>query len=237
MNRRKETFSMKPINKVNMYVFAITTSIAYSVWKNITILYTSNKSINLLLTFTLSYSFYKLVYNLLSFLCNNCRQVRKKIFGKYYLEGVWVGFYIYNGTTELCYETIEQTLEHTTLKGRGFDKDGNYISSWIAIEPLICLEESKLTYYYELNELNYDDIAVGLARATIEWNKHKKACRCEGFAIDGETTKKQFFLTVKENDNVYDIQDNDFILQNSIISRAKEIYENNKNIFIKSQSY
>lgn len=189
---------MKPISKINMYIFTITTSIAYCIWGNVSTFYTSNKLFNLLLTFVFSISFYKLVYNLLSVLCNNCRQIRKIILGKYYLEGLWIGFYIYNGMVELCYETIEQTLENTTLKGRGFDVDGNYISSWIAIEPLINIEESKLTYYYELNEFNCDDIAVGLARATIEWNRQKKPCRCEGFAIDGETTKKQFFCLLRK---------------------------------------
>lgn len=221
---------MKPINKINTYIFAFATSIAYFAWESISTYYTANKLLNLLITFILSLSFYKFIYNLLSFICNNCKQIRKLILGKYYLEGLWIGFYIYNGVAELCYETIEQTLEHTVLKGRGFDIEGNYISSWIAIEPLVDIEESKLTYYYELNEVNYDDIAMGLARATIEWNIHKRACRCEGFAIDGETTKKQFFLSVKENDNAYDVQDSDLILQNSIIERAKEIYESNKDI-------
>lgn len=226
---------MKPIIKINMYIFAITTSIAYCVWENISTFYTYNKFLNLIITFILSLSFYKLIYNLLSFSSNNCRQIRKIVFGKYYLEGLWIGFYIYNGVAELCYETIEQTLEHTVLKGRGFDMEGNYISSWIAIEPIINIEESKLTYYYELNELNCDDIAMGLARATVEWNRRKKACRCEGFAIDGETTKKQFFLSIKESDNEYNVQDSDLILQNSIINRAKEIYKANKN-FIKQMS-
>ena len=221
---------MKPITKVNTYVFAITTSFIYFLWNHISFLNVNSLFLDLLITFIFSLSFYKFVYKLLTFICNNCRLIRKFILGKYYFEGLWIGFYIYNDIPELCYETIEQTLDHITIKGRGFDINGKYISSWIAVEPFIDIEESKITYYYELNELNYDDIAMGLARATIELDKHNKACRCEGFAIDGETTKKQFFLSIKENDDAYSAQDSDLLLQNLILKRAHEICLKNKDI-------
>jgi hypothetical protein len=46
-----------------------------------------------------------------------------------------------------------------------------------------------------------------------------------------EKPPKNSFLSVKENDNVYGVQDSDLILRNSITNRAKEIYKGNKNNF------
>lgn len=42
--------------------------------------------------------------------------------GKYYLEGLWVGYYVVDGKAEYYYELFEQTLDGLTIVGKAFDE-------------------------------------------------------------------------------------------------------------------
>lgn len=84
---------MSPITKAHSLAFAIATTCVYSVWHKLTAVQTDWWIINSVITLILSISFYQAVFKLFLFLCQKVRLLRKYILGKFYFEGLWVGYY------------------------------------------------------------------------------------------------------------------------------------------------
>lgn len=223
---------MKPITKLNAYAFSISTSIVYYLWVELSKIFSEVKVINLILTFVISISFYRIIYKTALLICNENIFLRRIVLGKYFLHGVWVGFYIYRNSPVVYYEIFDQTVETLSITGRAFDIDGKYKGSWTIIEPYINVEESKITYYYEMNEIDEESFILGHAKASIIWKEQKEACQFEGFAVDGDDASKQIFLSIKTKHKVKEIVHLNDIYNNDLFCLAKELYIKNKNCFL-----
>lgn len=158
---------MKPITRIHSILFAISTTIVYSVWNWFASIQTNLVVLNLLISFLMSLTFYKALFQLLLFLCKQIPALKKILLGKYFLEGVWIGFYTVDGETEYYYEIVEQNLDGITVKGIAFDEGQQSVGEWTIVDPTINIAESKLTYYYEMNVTSAGDITLGCSRATI----------------------------------------------------------------------
>ncbi|WP_286335374.1 hypothetical protein [Bacteroides caecimuris] len=187
---------MKPITKAHSIAFSFATAIVYALWGTLSSVQPNSMIASLIITFVLSLTFYRAVFELLLFMSKHILFIKKLILGKYFFEGVWIGFYIVNDEVEYYYEIIEQTFDETTIKGIAFGEDQKSIGEWTISNPNIDISESKLTYYYEMNDISADDITLGHSRATIYW-KHGHAFRLFGFAIDNFSAQKQCYTTVK----------------------------------------
>lgn len=188
---------MKPITRVHSILFAISTTVVYAVWNWSATIQTSNVVVNLIISFLMSLTFYKVLFQLLLFLCEQAPVLKKIFLGKYFLAGVWIGFYIVDNEIEYYYEIVEQNLDGITIKGIAFDEGHKSIGEWTIVDPTINIAESKLTYYYEMNVTSADDITFGCSRATIYWDSHDCAYREVGFAIDNFSKGKQEYITIK----------------------------------------
>lgn len=71
------------------------------------------------------------------------------------------------------------------------------IGEWTIVNPTLNIAESKLTYYYEMNDISVNDITVGHSRATLHWDKYDYAYKLVGFAIDNFSKEKQEYITTK----------------------------------------
>lgn len=190
---------MEPIMKMHSISFAIATTVMYFIWDYFSKIQSSSLIINLILTFIFSVTFYKIVCKFILFSSKKVRLLRKMMLGKYYLEGLWIGYYVVNGQTEYYYEIFEQTLEGLTIVGKAFDEKKNYIGEWSIIHPNINISESKFTYYYEMNDISSENILLGYSRATIYWDKHGNAEKLIGFAVDSFSSEKQNYTSKKIN--------------------------------------
>ena len=188
---------MKPITRIHSILFAISTTIVYSVWNWFASIQTNLVVLNLLISFLMSLTFYKALFQLLLFLCKQIPTLKKILLGKYFLEGVWIGFYTVDGETEYYYEIVEQNLDGITVKGIAFDEGQQSVGEWTIVDPTINIVESKLTYYYEMNVTSAGDITLGCSRATIYWDSRGYAYREVGFAVDNFSSGKQEYITVK----------------------------------------
>lgn len=188
---------MKPITQVHSILFAISTTVVYAVWNWFASIQTNLVVLNLLISFLMSLTFYKVLFQLLLFLCKQIPALKKLFLGKYFLEGVWIGFYAVDGEIEYYYEIVEQNLDEITIKGIAFDEGHKSIGEWTIVDPTINIAESKLTYYYEMNVTSADDITLGCSRATVYWDNHGCAYREVGFAIDNFSKGKQEYITIK----------------------------------------
>lgn len=205
---------MKPVTKVNVYFFAITTSLVYYLWDSLALVSTKEPILAYIITFIFSVGFYKGIYKTILFICNHAQFFRKLILGKNFFEGTWVGYYKYKDEIHFSYEIYYQSIEELYIYGRSFDLDGKNISSWSIVEPYVNLQKSQFSYFYEINDSSFSDYYMGYASSTIIYDKHNKPYRFDGFAVDGNDNCKQFFISVKECD-----------------SSSK--YVNNQKIFIK----
>lgn len=79
---------MKPISKLNSYIFAITTSMVYYLWDFLNSLSIQSPVLMLIIVFIFSVSFYKGVYCVVSFICNHFQSFRKMVLGKYFFDTI-----------------------------------------------------------------------------------------------------------------------------------------------------
>lgn len=217
---------MKPISKLNSYVFAITTSMVYILWDFFNSLSIKSPILMVIIVFVFSASFYKGVYFIVSFICNHFQLFRKMVLGKYFFEGTWIGYYNYKGEVQLTCSIYYQSIDELSIYGRSFDLKGNNISNWTIVEPYINIQKSQFSYFYEINDSENTDIYMGYANSTIIFDKHKKPCRFDGYAVDGDDSCKQFFIDIKESDSCSKYRNN----QKYLFDKAYELYKN-ENIF------
>lgn len=155
---------MSPITKAHSFAFAIATTCVYSIWHKLAAIQTDWWIINSVITLFLSISFYQAVFKLFLLLCQKVRFLRKHILGKFYFEGLWIGYYTVNGEVEYYYEVVEQDLENISIKEVSFDKSHNYIGTWTIVNPHYNIEDSRLTYYYEMDVAASGDITLGYSQ-------------------------------------------------------------------------
>ena len=219
---------LHPVTKANTISFAISTTIMLYISNYLNSMNTKLWIINILITMVASTTFYKLLYRLIFYFCKKSRILKEFILGSYYFEGLWIGYCYDQNGIEYYYESFEQTLEGLVIKGHGFNQHKEFVSDWTIINPNINISESKFTYYYELNEVNNDDIVLGYSRSTIVWDTHNHAYRLEGFAFDRLSNNKQVFISRRikslKNSNDYNMW-----IKNNF---WKDVYElANKEIF------
>lgn len=202
---------MSSITKAHSLAFAIATTCVYTIWHKLTTIQTDWWIINLIITLILSISFYQIVFKLLLLLCKKVRILRKYILGKHYFEGLWIGYYTVNGEIEYYHEVVKQDLENISIIGISYDKDHNYIGTWTIVNPNYNIEDSRLTYYYEMDVAVSGDITLGYSRGTIFLDSRNFAYKETGFAIDNFSPYKQHYIALKIN-NIGD--HDDWIAQN-----------------------
>ena len=89
------------------------------------------------------------------------------------------------------------------IKGTEFDSSDNPIGTWTILHPHINALASKFSYYYELSDTENPDITLGYSRGTIHWDKHQKADKVVGFAVDNYSRKKQPYMSIKVSPKQY----------------------------------
>ena len=217
---------MKPITKLNSYVFALTTSVVYYLWDSLSLISIKSPIWSYIAIFIFSAGFYKGMYKILFVICNHFQYLKKILLGKSFFEGTWIGFYQYKDKIRLYYEICDQTIGDCSIYGRSFDLDGNHISSWTIVDPYVNVEKSQFSYFYEINDSSSSDFYMGFANSTIIYDKHNKAYRLDGFAVDRDDSSKQSFISIKESDNSSKYVNN----QKYLLERAREVYKN-QNLF------
>ncbi|MCM1234176.1 MAG: hypothetical protein NC489_29075 [Ruminococcus flavefaciens] len=216
---------MSPILKIHSISFALSSVIVYNLGKYLYTIQTQSYIINFLVTFLLSLSFYKMVYNFFLIICKKIRIVRKIVLGKSYFEGFWIGYYTVNSNVEFYYEFFEQDLEELTIKGKAFNINKKITGEWTITNPTINVSNSKFTYYYEMDVASSNDVTLGCSKATIYWDKFSYPNKLIGFAIDNCSLSKQPYVSIKVNYN----GDFEKWLEKNFWTQVENLYRNRLN--------
>lgn len=217
---------MKPITKLNTYVFAITISVIYylSNYLNdcLSIIRVKNHILEFIIVFISSIVSYKGVYEIILIACKHVQLLRKLILGKSFFEGTWIGYYKYKNEIHLTYSIYTQSIDEFSIQGWAFDLKGKEVCRWTVVEPYIDIQKCQLSYFYEINDSDISDFYMGYSNSTIIFDKHKKPCKFKGFAVDGDDSTKQLFTSIKESDNPGGYVNN----QKYLFQKAYNLYEN-----------
>ncbi len=198
---------MKPLMKLNSIVIALTTLTMFLIWSLLSSVIFTSIEVKLVVAFIsyfTSIGFYRAIFKIMNIVVSKSLWVKKIIFGAYFFEGTWVGFFI--GGDKLpkyFYEIHEQTLDGYVILGKVFNNDGTVHGVWKALDPAIDVKQSKLMYYYEADSYKNTFINPGLASFDCEREKNdSKPIKMIGFSSDLFRSGKLMALEVKESDKV-----------------------------------
>ena len=228
---------MKPIIKFNTIVLSMTTTVVFGIWLYISQLIltypewfkeSSNNKYNLLgiiMVGLISIGVYRLFFLITSYFVNNCQWIKRQVFSSYYLEGIWVGFYIgVSGNVRYLIETFEQNIDGLVIKGTSYDENKNLHSFWTSESINFDSEKGELSYQYKVRSTKEKPDPNGIAYfSIIRGNNHKPASILVGFSADSHLTKKCKAMEYKWIEKTkYDI--------NEALDKAEEFYQTKKEI-------
>lgn len=220
---------MKPILRFNSIVISLTTVVMYLIWAIFNSTIFANMSVTtiaIIISYFTSIGFYRTIFKILSFLLSSNRWFKKLIFGNYFFEGTWVGFFIgHDSNVKYFYEIHEQSLDSLVITGTVFRNDDSIHGTWKATDSKIQVVEGKLTYYYEADMYGNDHINPGFASFSIGRDSKSKCPQIlKGFSSDLFSAMKLVALEEKYKD--FTVNDDEVLLE-----MAKELYKKNKKYY------
>jgi len=196
---------MTPLAKFNTIVLTITSIIVFYLLGVISNITESHPNFKIPLAALSTVGVYNIFVFILKILILRIRFIKKLVFGAYYLEGVWVGFFIGESNKERYYiETFEQDFDSLVIRGKAFKEDKGYFASWISESSNIDAKKGILNYTYQTNPIKNTFINSGLANFEFERKRIDAAPhKLIGFSSDLYSSKKLKSMEEKINDKPY----------------------------------
>jgi hypothetical protein len=215
---------MKPEIKFQSYAITLASFLIFGVWLLLIRLTYLCDWIAAITTGLISFGVYKIVVVILSSILRKVKSIRKFILGPYYLEGIWVGFYIgYSNQVRFLIETFEQDLDYLVIRGKSFDDRLNFHGTWTTDITNIDIKKGRLTYMYDVTTLRDISNNVGVASFNFERkNQFTPPIKLIGYSADLHVSKKIKAIEVKIEENLTDLE---------LIGKAQEVYDRYKNSF------
>ncbi|QDK79559.1 hypothetical protein EXU85_13480 [Spirosoma sp. KCTC 42546] len=218
---------MLTTTKFQSYVLTITTFIVYTLWFKYNEYIQINPYLKLISTSLLSLGLYKLITILFLAIFQRIRLVRKFFLGPKYLEGTWVGFYIgIGGSVRFIVEHFEQDFEILIVRGRAYNDQKKFHTSWISYPANIDIVKGELTYMYELKGAQQISNGTGIVYFNFyRKNQISAPTMISGFSADLENKG------VRTKSLEHKISDDVKITDSQALTKAIEFYNLNKDNF------
>jgi len=219
---------MTPSIKLNSIALAIATMIVFSIWTFITNLDSIPDTLKIILGSIISLGLYRLIASFIIFFTKQSIWIKRQLFGAYYLEGTWVGFYIgVSGKERFIIERFEQNLETLVIRGKSFNEHTKFHSTWTAPTVSIDMAKGKISYMYETIPINDKLNNNGIAIFNLERDSQYKAPKgLTGFSSDlhlGGNRVKAMEVKISNSCSMSETE---------ALKEAKKIYTENKDKFI-----
>jgi len=215
---------MNPLIRFHSIVLLLTTLTVFSLWEAFRNLVEYNSFFVIPVAGITTIGFYRIFMLFIKILIIKIRPIKILLFGAYYLEGVWVGFFIGKENKIRFYiESFEQDFESITIRGKGFRENEGYFGNWVSESVNFDIKKGILNYTYQTDALSNSFINPGLAYFSIERKEgHGKAYRLLGFSADlyNPMKLKSFEEKINDKPDVGNIE--------SALAKAKELYDKNK---------
>ncbi|MCW3085413.1 MAG: hypothetical protein JWP12_2779 [Bacteroidetes bacterium] len=213
--------------KFQSYVLSVTTLIVYTLWFKYNDLIHINPYLKVISTTLLSLGLYRFVATICLLLFRRLRFVRKFFLGPKYLEGTWVGFYIgLKGNVRYIVERFEQDFETLIVRGKSFNEQKGFHTSWISFPANIDVPKGELTYMYELK--GTQEISNGTGIVFFNFHRQNQATAptmINGFSADLHNNG------VRTKSLEYKLADNCKFTDAEALEKAIVFYNSNKDTF------
>lgn len=223
---------MKKYDVYRASIFTITTAIVFFLWGILQPILVAqagiNKGSSLLLGAVVSLGTYQCVLKIMESLVLRVEFVKRWVFGRSYLNGVWVGAYIgIEGKPRFYIEYFEQDFNSLIIRSKCYSDDLSYKGDWKSTNVSINEDKGELSYTYETTMQNNNYKNIGFAIFNFDRkNKNAFSTKIHGFSSDIYSSK--MLRSVEEK-----ILKPKRLTEQELLERAIEVYENNKDTLLK----
>lgn len=217
---------MKPLVRFHTVILSLTTTIIFIGWIKLSTIIIQHPFISVISAGLFSISIYRILLSILANLIKRIWWVKKLFYGRFYMEGVWVGFFIGNeDKIRYFIEVFEQDFEDLRIKGESFKEEGGYHGMWESEATNINIKKAKLTYTYQTDSIDNTFINPGIAVFNLKRKTtFKPPYELIGFSSDLYSGNKIKSLEIK-------ISDKTFYNTIKALERAKTLYESKGDTF------
>lgn len=151
--------------KFHSTIISITTLFMFSLWKYTSLLETNYPWLSVAVAGVMTLGIYRGFSAIVLMFFRKNKMVKKFFLGPYYMEGIWVGFFVgHQNKIRYIVEAIEQGLSELVIRGQVFRDDKTYHCSYTSQDASINLKEGRLSYSYNADTIGNTHINPGLAR-------------------------------------------------------------------------
>jgi hypothetical protein len=217
---------MTPSVKLHSISFGLATAIVFTIWTQLFKLTELNDFYKIIIGGLISLGIYRLIATFIVYLTTKSRWIKKKFLGQYYLEGTWVGFYIgVSGHERFLIERFEQGIDTLVIRGMSYNEQFQYQSTWTASSVNIDIVHGKISYMYEVGNINDKSNNNGIAIFNFDRDdQYSEAKGLAGFSAD-------FHLGQRVKAKEIKISDKCSIDEQEALEGAIKLFNENKNRF------
>lgn len=130
-----------------------------------------NSSLLVLANLLSTLGIYTVLAKGLSLMLENLEPFRKFVFGRSYMHGTWVGYFIgHSGDKRLLVETLMQSLYDLRINGRSYDLEGELHATWKALATRIDEADGTMLYAYEMDIIKRDEPVRGITTIQLDYD-------------------------------------------------------------------
>lgn len=222
---------METYRRINAIIITLTTLLMYGLWlliekADMTLIPNSQYFVPIIAALT-AYGAYSMLLKIVDFTLNKLEFLKELVCGQYYLDGIWVGFYINTYNKPIYYiERYIQDYGKLNVKGRCYYEDGTYKGSWFSEDVVIDIKQERIIYNYYTDLIANNHMNQGQATFEIMREENgKKAVKLVGYSKDLFNHNKLYSLEVKLIDG-HNSKINRFENESKYIQEAKRLYYN-----------
>lgn len=209
----------------------ITSILVYVMWSSLAVCASNlphSVLINFLLFFIVGYGFFHLCVSLTKCVLEKSETIKRIIFGSSYLEGTWIGYYIWEDKTPVIFfQIIEQNIDYIYVLTEAYHLDKSLRCTWHSISDVsVDARHSSLLYLYQVDSIGKNTCLNGLFIS--KYLKRRWLCcinnpfRIHGYAFNLNSSIKTKTVQVKTSNNVIIRSDADI---GELLQKALEFYE------------
>lgn len=220
------------MNKFNAYrniIFTLSTGLIFGIWAiMINFINCNNVFFSMLIGFISSYSFYKMILKFVEYCVIKFTFVKKLVFGRSYLDGIWVGVYIgTNNQPRYFIEYFEQDFNSLIIRSKCYYEDKKYKGEWKSTNVSIDEDKGELYYTYETTMKDNGFRNVGFAIFTFD-RKDKISAPNKLFGFSSDIDSATMNRAVEEK-----IESGNSLAEQELLEKAIEVYERNKHTILR----
>lgn len=223
---------MKKYNEYRTIVFTITTALVFALWGILSQIIINSNKLNVLLLslmgFIVSLGAYRITLKIVESIAIRFRFIKKIIFGRSYLDGIWVGAYIgSNGKPRYFIEYFEQDFNSLIIRSKCYYEDKRYKGDWKSMNASIDEDKGELYYTYETTMKDNGFRNVGFAIFSFD-RKNKLSSPNKLFGFSSDIDSGTMNRAVEER-----IYSNKTMTEEELLDKAIEVYQNNINTLLR----